>query len=149
MYEVGRESVKEHPSSLLMVVCYYYNGGAAQVEVEPTVVVRRTPQKEDFTHEGVLDKRAFAAAVRTALQERATDGPGSGDGMRVSRVHTAIARFLQQRITEASVADAMHLMPDDVPWNRQPAWKWRLWNRYWSGASDERDAEHKRMMARR
>ena len=148
MYEVGRESVKEHPSSLLMVVCYYWNGGEQTTTVEP-VAATRTPRKEDFTHDGVVDQKAFLTALRTVLQERKVDGAGSGDGVRISRVHMKIASFLQQRITEASVADAMHLMPDDVPWNRQPAWKWRLWNRYWSGASDERDAEHKRMMARR
>ena len=133
IYEAGRESAKERPSSLLWVVCYYYNGGASQEEeTEPELAV----DKADFMVDGVLDGKAYMRALRQAAPSVEF---GQEPGLRVRPIHMKLARFLGRRISEAQVAEGLHLLPDNKPWNRQPVWKVQLWQQYWAGAADERE----------
>ena len=137
MYEAGRESEKRQPSPLLWVVCFYYGEGKSQkddVDDGPP-----PPVLKQFTDaSGKPDQKAFLLALKEHQALTAKPKTERG-GLRVSALHVAIARFLAQRIREAQMAESFGSMPSDIPYNQQPAWKWQLWGRYWSGASDERE----------
>ena len=139
MYEAGRESAKDRPSSYLWVVCFFYNGGLSQEEDGASAPLPLN--KADFTDEhGVFDGKAYLRAVREGAQSGELDIPRE-QGLRVRPVHVKLSRLVARRAAEAQVADAsqMRELPDHIPFNRQPAWKVSLWQEYWSGVADERD----------
>lgn len=55
----------------------------------------------------------------------------------------AMLDFLMARYREASMIEAHGLLPDGVPWNQQPWWKFEIWEAYWEGLNRARDAEQK------
>lgn len=48
----------------------------------------------------------------------------------------SLARFLAKCIEEAQFAEAWHMLPDNLPINKQPWWKVRTWLRWSSGCAD-------------
>lgn len=47
-----------------------------------------------------------------------------------------LAMFVAARIEEAQIVENMHLLPDNLPINRQPWWKTKVWQALWAGESD-------------
>ncbi|MHB8994555.1 MAG: hypothetical protein ACYC63_04820 [Armatimonadota bacterium] len=134
MYEAGRESAKKNPSPLLWVVCYFLDGESAAPEA-PVVAV--PPDRADFLKEnGKCDGAAYLRAVK-AYQALLPEVERTG--LRVTGLHYNITGFVAQRKLEAQMLSGQGLLPGGIPFDKQPAWKWQLWSRYWSGESDERD----------
>jgi len=128
MYDAGRESNKKSPSPLLWVVCYYLNEGQDQEDDIPLVA---PPAKSDFT-----DGASYIIAMK---EYQAAKPAKERTGLKVSPLHYRISSFIAQRKLEAQMLSAHGLLPDNIPYDKQPAWKWNLWSSYWSGENDERD----------
>ena len=134
---MGRESLKDSPSSLLWVVCYYYNnGGEDEAGPDPLELV---DESQFLGADGKTDKAALLRHIREQKQAEPPQESVEPD-MRVRPVHLVVARFLQRRVDEARVAENLHLMPNGVPYNHVAAWRWRLWNSYLAGVAEEREA---------
>jgi hypothetical protein len=54
-----------------------------------------------------------------------------------------VAKFLARRQEEAIVGAEYHCWPHDLPWNRQPWWKWELWKQLWAGQAEGRAQERR------
>lgn len=127
---------------MLWVVGYYYRG-----QEKPDKPLSQFIDKEQFRRD---DGKIDGAALFKHLREKVDDSPevkisGGPDGIPMRLVHVYIHRFLQRRIVEAQVMESFHLTPGNVPWDQVASWRWYLWNQYWAGVSDEREA----MMHRR
>jgi len=76
---------------------------------------------------GKLDIAALKAFLEA--EEKANDAKLNGPTL----YDREMAVFVARRVEEAQVAQALHVFPDDIPWNRQPWWKMAIWNAYWQG----------------
>lgn len=119
------------------MVCYYYQGRAQEDRISAKFIDKEQFRGEDGKVDGIALLRHLREKVEDSPEVKVSGGP---DGISVRLVHVAIMRFVQRRIAEAQVLEAFHLTPGNVPWDKIAPWRWYLWNQYWSGVSDERDA---------
>lgn len=140
MYEVGRESERDHPTPLLKIVCAYYAGelgGGEDDAVDSDAVP--PPCQDDFRKDdGRIDRAAFIRALNEHQKQQAQEII-EPKAIPVTKFHYAVARFISQRRLEAQMVTAHGVFPRGVPYDQQADWKWQLWNQYWSGSSDARD----------